>query len=64
MNSDQVKGKLKQLRGELKRKWGQITDDDITEAEGSIDKLVGRIQERNGEQREVIEKWFKSHGLN
>jgi uncharacterized protein YjbJ (UPF0337 family) len=63
MNSDQVKGNMKQLAGEIKRKWGQITDDDITQAEGSMDKLVGKIQERSGDQREAIEKWLKSQGL-
>jgi uncharacterized protein YjbJ (UPF0337 family) len=63
MNSDQIKGKLKQLQGEIKRSWGQIIDNDVTEAEGSLDKLVGKIQERSGDQREAIEKWFKSHGL-
>jgi uncharacterized protein YjbJ (UPF0337 family) len=63
MNSDQIKGKLKQLRGEIKRKWGQMTDNDVTEAEGSIETLVGRIQERSGDRRDAIEKWFKSQGL-
>jgi uncharacterized protein YjbJ (UPF0337 family) len=62
MNKDIVKGKLKQLAGEIKRKWGRITDDDLMQAEGSLDKLVGRIQERTGEQREAIEKWFKAQG--
>ena len=64
MNSDQVKGKLKQLTGEIKRKWGKLTDDDMTQADGSMEQLVGRIQERSGDQREAIEKWFKSQGLN
>ena len=62
MNKDIVKGKLKQLAGEVKQKWGRITDDDLMQAEGSLDKLVGRIQERTGEQREAIEKWFKAQG--
>jgi len=63
MNTDQVKGKLKQMSGEIKRKWGQLTDDDITQAQGSMDKLVGKIQERSGDQRDAIEKWFKSQGM-
>jgi uncharacterized protein YjbJ (UPF0337 family) len=62
-NSDQMKGKLKQLSGEIKWKWGQITDDDVMQAEGSLDKVVGRIQERSGEERKAIEKWFKSRGV-
>lgn len=56
MNEDIVKGKLKQLGGEIKRKWGRITDDDLMQAQGSLDKLVGKIQERSGERRDAIEK--------
>jgi len=62
MNKDIMKGKMKQMGGEIKRKWGSLTDDDLMQAEGSYDKMVGRIQERTGEQREAIEKWFKSQG--
>jgi uncharacterized protein YjbJ (UPF0337 family) len=62
MNKDTVQGKLKQLTGEIKRKWGRVTDDDLMEAQGSLDKLVGKIQERTGENREAIEKWFKDQG--
>jgi uncharacterized protein YjbJ (UPF0337 family) len=62
VNRDIVKGKMKQLQGEIKKKWGQLTDDDLTQAEGSMDKLVGKIQERTGEQRDAIEKWLKTRG--
>jgi len=63
MNRDQMKGKFKQLSGEIKRKWGQVTDDDVKEAEGNMEKLVGKIQERSGDEREAIEKWLKSQGM-
>ena len=63
MNKEQLKGKFKQMSGEIKRKWGKVTDDDVMQAEGSLQKLIGRIQERSGDQREVIEKWFKSQQL-
>ena len=63
MNTEQAKGKLKQLTGEIKRKWGQITDNDLREARGSMEKLIGKIQQRSGDQREAIEEWFKSQGL-
>jgi uncharacterized protein YjbJ (UPF0337 family) len=62
MNEDTIKGKLKQMKGEIKRKWGQMTDNDLTEAEGSLDKMVGRVQQRTGERRETIERWFKDQG--
>jgi uncharacterized protein YjbJ (UPF0337 family) len=60
MDGDKLKGNWHQLKGEIIRKWGKITDDDLTEAEGNMEKLVGKIQERTGEKREAIEKWLDS----
>ena len=34
--------------------WGKLTDDEVTEAEGNIEELVFRIQEKYGESREAI----------
>jgi uncharacterized protein YjbJ (UPF0337 family) len=61
MNSDQLKGKFKQMSGEIKRRWGRVTDDDLKQAEGSVEKPIGKIQERTGDRREAIEKWLKEH---
>ncbi len=63
MKTEQIKGKLLQLRGEIKRRWGRLTDDDLMETDGNLDKLAGRIQERSGETRDSIEKWFKAQGF-
>ena len=58
MNQDQVKVKWSQLKGEIKKKWAKMTDDDLLEAEGDIDKLSGKIQERTGDRKEDIRKWL------
>ena len=58
MDSDRMKGKWNQLKGEVKRKWGQVTDDDLLQVEGNMDKLIGKIQERTGEQRDAIRQWL------
>jgi uncharacterized protein YjbJ (UPF0337 family) len=58
MDSDRLKGKWNQFKGDIKRKWGQITDNDLMEAEGNEDKLIGIIQQRTGEQRDAIREWF------
>jgi uncharacterized protein YjbJ (UPF0337 family) len=58
MNRDQIKGNWNQLKGEIKKKWGQLTDDDLMEAQGDYDKLVGKIQERTGESREQVKSWI------
>jgi uncharacterized protein YjbJ (UPF0337 family) len=60
MDDDKLKGNWHQLKGEIIRKWGKITDDDLTEAEGNMEKLVGKIQECSGERQEAIQKWFDS----
>jgi uncharacterized protein YjbJ (UPF0337 family) len=52
MNSDQVEGKWKQVKGEVREKWGQLTDDDIHVIVGRRDQLIGRIQERYGIAKE------------
>jgi uncharacterized protein YjbJ (UPF0337 family) len=56
MNRDTLKGQWKQLKGEAKQRWGKLTDDELDQVEGSFDKLVGRIQERYGYQRDQAER--------
>ncbi|HSN57812.1 MAG TPA: CsbD family protein [Candidatus Sulfomarinibacteraceae bacterium] len=56
MNWDQIEGKWKQLKGEAKRQWGKLTDDDLDVIEGNRDKLVGKIQERYGVAKDEAER--------
>jgi uncharacterized protein YjbJ (UPF0337 family) len=56
MNSDQIKGKWHQVKGAAKAKWGKLTDDDLDQISGQMEKLVGVVQERYGYQREQAEK--------
>ena len=48
MNWDRIQGNWKQMKGELKTKWGKLTDDEFDVIAGQRDKLVGKIQERYG----------------
>ncbi len=48
MNNDVLKGKWMQMKGEVRRQWGKLTDDDVTQIEGSSEKLIGKLQERYG----------------
>ena len=63
MNWDQVEGKWKQYTGEIKAKWGKLTDDDLTVIRGKRDQLAGKIQERYGRARDMVRKdvddWLK-----
>ena len=57
MNADQFKGKWIQFKGEVKQKWGKLTDDDLMQVEGNYDKFVGRVQERYGDKKDEVVKW-------
>lgn len=56
MNKDQWQGKWKQLTGQVKKQWGQLTDDDLDQIDGNRDRLEGKIQERYGIAREEAKK--------
>jgi uncharacterized protein YjbJ (UPF0337 family) len=56
INSDVLKGKWNQIKGSAKSQWGELTDDDLTQAEGEYDKLVGKLQERYGYARDRAEQ--------
>ena len=56
MNWDTIKGNWKQMTGEAKTQWGKLTDDDLQQAEGERDKLVGRVQERYGIAKDEAER--------
>src|SRR5262249_5147470 len=56
MNWDQIQGKWKQSTGKVKEQWGKLTDDDLTVINGRRDQLVGKIQERDGLEKDAAEK--------
>ena len=48
MDWNRVEGNWKQMKGKIKEKWGNLTDDDLTAINGKRDQLEGKIQERYG----------------
>jgi len=50
-----LQGHWNEIRGEIRKRWGQLTDEDVQSFEGDLDGLMGRIQEKTGESREAIE---------
>lgn len=56
MNKLQIKGSWNEIKGKLKQKYGQLTDDDLTFAEGKEDELLGRLQQRLGKTKEEVRR--------
>ena len=56
MNTDILEGKWKQITGSLKQQWGDLTDDEITQVNGSYERLQGLLQEKYGWNRDRAER--------
>ncbi|WP_200978701.1 CsbD family protein [Echinicola sp. 20G] len=59
-NNLKLKGNWNELKGKLKSKYGELTDDDLTYAEGQEDQLIGKIQKKTGESVENIKAFLFS----
>jgi len=58
MNKDIFKGKWKEMRGQIKEWWGKLTDDDLDQAAGNAEQLVGLLQQKYGYTRQRAEEEF------
>jgi uncharacterized protein YjbJ (UPF0337 family) len=58
INAQEVQGQWNKIRGQVKEKWGQLTDEDLTIHSGNVDQLIGRIQQKTGEGREAVETFL------
>jgi uncharacterized protein YjbJ (UPF0337 family) len=56
VNKDEFEGKWLQLRGAVKNKWGQLTDNELDQIQGNYDMLIGKVQEKYGQTREAIDR--------
>ena len=58
MNRDILEGKKKELQGKAKQWWGKLTDDDLQQAGGKAEELIGLLQQRYGYTRVQAEQEF------
>ncbi|MCL4638535.1 MAG: CsbD family protein [Olivibacter sp.] len=60
MDDLKLKGSWNELKGKVKQKWSELTDDDLTYAEGQEEELVGRLQKKTGQTREEVVNYLNS----
>jgi uncharacterized protein YjbJ (UPF0337 family) len=64
MDWNRVEGNWKQFKGNVKEKWGKLTDDDLNVIEGRREQLEGKIQQRYGyakdQARKDVDDWFST----
>ena len=59
---EETAGKWKSLTGAVKQKYGQITDNELTQLNGSLDQLIGLVQRKTGQTREQVEAFVHECG--
>lgn len=60
MSNLKLKGSWNELKGKIKQKYADLTDDDLTYAEGKEDELVGKIQTKTGKTRDEVVDYLNS----
>ena len=58
MNKDISEGNWKEMRGQVKEWWGKLTDDDLEQAAGNGEQIVGLLQQKYGYTRQRAEEEF------
>ena len=60
MNEQAFKGNWNEVKGKIREKWGQLTDDEVDRTGGNLEKVMGMIERKTGESREQIEAFLRS----
>jgi len=58
VNQQVLQGNWNEIKGKIRSKWGQLTNDDVQSFDGNVDRLMGLIQRKTGEGRESIERFL------
>lgn len=59
VNEQTLAGNWNDLKGQLRKKWGQLTNDDVQVFDGNVDRLIGMIQTKTGEARSSVERYLE-----
>jgi uncharacterized protein YjbJ (UPF0337 family) len=58
INEATLQGNWNEIKGKLRKHWGQLSNDDVQTFNGNIDQLVGLIQRKTGEARSQVEDYL------
>jgi uncharacterized protein YjbJ (UPF0337 family) len=58
INQATLQGNWNEIKGQLRKHWGQLSNDDVQTFNGNVDQLVGLIQRKTGEARSQVEDFL------
>lgn len=64
LTKEELTGTWNDIKGRIKKEWGDITDNELNQVEGNVDRLVGLVQKKTGMARTEIEKKLQSWSEN
>jgi len=64
VNAQTLRGNWNEIKGKLRSKWGQLSNDDLQAFDGNIDRLVGLVQSKTGEARESVMSFLNDAASN
>lgn len=59
INKDQVAGRVKEIKGSVEQNVGKVVGNDKLRAQGTVDKISGKVQSKVGDVRADVEKRLK-----
>jgi uncharacterized protein YjbJ (UPF0337 family) len=60
LNENIIEGKWSMVKGQIRKAWGELTDDEVEQTKGNISKITGLVQQRYGENQESIRRRINS----
>lgn len=60
--NDKIKGNWKEIKGQMKQQYAELTDNDLKYQEGKEDEMLGRLQQKLGKTKEEVKSWIDSIG--
>jgi uncharacterized protein YjbJ (UPF0337 family) len=61
MDNLRIKGRWNEIKGKLKQEYGDLTDEDLTYAEGKEEELLGRLQRKTGKSKDELRRKINSY---
>ena len=61
MDTTEMKGNWNEMKGKLKQKFANLTDDDLMFAEGKKDEMLGKLQIKLGKTKDELDKIMSGH---
>lgn len=60
VNQQTIEGSWNRVKGKIQERWGHVRDNELEQARGNIDQLVGLIQQKTGEARDDVESYLEA----